>query len=59
MTDPSHEVPQELRDLVRVVSACTLCLWAFAAGLLIGGSFCFRDRGPARVKRNLLASAGR
>jgi hypothetical protein len=36
MTDRSHEIPQDLRNLVRVVSACTLGLWAFAAGLLIG-----------------------
>jgi hypothetical protein len=36
MTDRSHEVPQDLRNLVRLVSACTLGLWAFAAGLLIG-----------------------
>jgi hypothetical protein len=38
MTDRSHEMPQDadLRNLVRVVSACTLGLWAFAAGLLIG-----------------------
>jgi hypothetical protein len=37
MTDRSHEVPQDdLRILVRIVSACTLGLWAFAAGLLIG-----------------------
>jgi hypothetical protein len=37
MTDRSHEIPQDdLRILVRVVSACTLGLWAFAAGLLIG-----------------------
>jgi hypothetical protein len=37
MTDRSHETPQDdLRGLVRVVSACTLGLWAFAAGLLIG-----------------------
>jgi hypothetical protein len=34
MTDRSHEI--DLRNLVRVVSACTLGLWAFAAGLLIG-----------------------
>ncbi|MDH2382033.1 hypothetical protein [Bradyrhizobium sp. CER78] len=26
----------DLRNLVRVISACTLGLWAFAAGLLIG-----------------------
>jgi hypothetical protein len=38
MTDQSHEIPQDadLRNLARVVSACTLGLWAFAAGLLIG-----------------------
>jgi hypothetical protein len=38
MSDRSHEInPQDdLRILVRVVSACTLGLWAFAAGLLIG-----------------------
>jgi hypothetical protein len=36
MTDRSHEIPQDLRNLVRVVSACTLGLWAFAAGLMIG-----------------------
>jgi hypothetical protein len=38
MTDQSHDIPQDedLRTLVRVVSACTLGLWAFAAGLLIG-----------------------
>jgi hypothetical protein len=35
MTDRSYEIPQDadLRNLARVVSACTL---AFAAGLLIG-----------------------
>jgi hypothetical protein len=26
----------ELRNLARLISACTLGLWAFAAGLLIG-----------------------
>ena len=36
MMDQSHEVPQDLRNLVRIVSACTLGLWAFSAGLLIG-----------------------
>jgi hypothetical protein len=36
MTDRSHEIPQDLHNLVRLVSACTLGLWAFAAGLLIG-----------------------
>ena len=33
----ASEIPQDdLRNLVRVISACTLGLWAFAAGLLIG-----------------------
>ena len=37
MTDGSDEISQDdLRNLVRIVSACTLGLWAFAAGLLIG-----------------------
>ena len=38
MTDYSHEIASDddMRKLVRVVSACTLGLWAFAAGLLIG-----------------------
>ena len=37
MTDRSQEITQDdLRNLARVVSACTLGLWAFAAGLLIG-----------------------
>ena len=36
MTDRSHEIPQDFRNLVRLVSACTLGLWAFGAGLLIG-----------------------
>jgi hypothetical protein len=38
MTDRSHEIASDddLRNLVRIVSACTLGLWAFAAGLLIG-----------------------
>jgi hypothetical protein len=36
MADRPHENPQDLQILVRVVSACTLGLWAFAAGLLIG-----------------------
>jgi hypothetical protein len=35
MTDRSHENSGDLRNLVRVVSACTLGLWAFAVGLLI------------------------
>jgi hypothetical protein len=38
MTDRSQEITQDndLRNLVRVISACTLGLWAFAVGLLIG-----------------------
>ena len=27
---------EDLRNLARLISACTLGLWAFAAGLLIG-----------------------
>jgi hypothetical protein len=38
MTDRSHEALQDvdLRNLTRVISVCTLGLWAFAVGLLIG-----------------------
>jgi hypothetical protein len=38
MTDRSQEITQDndLRNLARIVSACTLGLWAFAGGLLIG-----------------------
>jgi hypothetical protein len=37
MTHRSDEILQDdLRTLVRIVSACTLGLWAFAAGLVIG-----------------------
>jgi hypothetical protein len=38
MTDRSRETLQDvnLRNLTRVISACTLGLWAFAVGLLIG-----------------------
>ena len=38
MTDRSYEIPKDadLRNLARLVSACTLGLWAFSAGLLIG-----------------------
>ena len=38
LTDRSDETMQDvdLRNFARVVSACTLGLWAFAAGLLIG-----------------------
>ena len=34
MTEKEYEEQQ--RDLIRVVSACTLGLWSFAAGPLIG-----------------------
>jgi len=34
MSDEEFEV--QIRNLVRVVSACTLGLWSFSAGLLIG-----------------------
>jgi hypothetical protein len=34
-----EEFELQVRNLVRLVSACTLGLWSFAAGLLIG-SFC-------------------
>jgi hypothetical protein len=39
MTDRSYEMiwqDADLRNLARLVSACTLGLWAFSAGLLIG-----------------------
>jgi hypothetical protein len=35
----SQEIPRDeydLRNLARLVSACTLGLWSFAVGLLIG-----------------------
>ena len=36
-----EEYERRLRNLARVVSACTLGLWSFAAGLLIGTFFLF------------------
>ena len=42
----------DLRNLARVVSACTLGLWAFAAGLLI---VCFSDRKTCRRTGTLLS----
>jgi hypothetical protein len=38
MTDQFHENPtdQDFRILLGVISCCTLGLWAFAVGLLIG-----------------------
>jgi hypothetical protein len=44
MTDRSHK-EDDIHLLVRVVSACTLGLWAFSEGLLIG-VFCFPDPWP-------------
>ena len=45
MTTPTHRTEEEyevqVRDLLRVVSACTLGLWSFAAGLLIGSFVLF------------------
>lgn len=38
-TDEEFEV--QIRTLVRLVSACTLGLWSFAAGLLIGTFYLF------------------
>ncbi|WP_161854719.1 hypothetical protein [Bradyrhizobium sp. CCBAU 051011] len=38
-TDEEFEV--QCRNLVRVVSACTLGLWSFSAGLLIGTFYLF------------------
>jgi hypothetical protein len=39
MTEQEYE--ERLRTLVRIVSACTLGLWSFAAGLLIGAFVLF------------------
>jgi hypothetical protein len=36
-----EEFEVQIRNLVRVVSACTLGLWSFSAGLLIGTFFLF------------------
>ena len=38
-TDAEFEV--QVRNLVRVVSVCTLGLWSFSAGLLIGSFYLF------------------
>jgi hypothetical protein len=38
-TDEEFEV--QIRYLVRIVSACTLGLWSFSAGLLIGTFYLF------------------
>ena len=46
MTAQSHETTEaefevQVRNLVRLVSACALGLWSFSAGLLIGSFFLF------------------
>ena len=38
-TEQEYEV--QIRNLLRIVSACTLGLWSFAAGLLIGSFYLF------------------
>ena len=38
-TDEEFEV--QARNFLRVVSACTLGVWSFAAGLLIGSFYLF------------------
>jgi hypothetical protein len=35
------EFEMQVRNLVRLVSVCTLGLWSFSAGLLIGSFFLF------------------
>ena len=46
MTAQFHKTTQEeyevqVRNLLRLVSACTLGLWSFSAGLLIGSFYLF------------------
>jgi hypothetical protein len=36
-----QEYEVQVRNLLRIVSACTLGLWSFAAGLLIGTFYLF------------------
>ena len=36
-----EEFDAQVRNFVRVVSACTLGLWSFSAGLLIGTFYLF------------------
>jgi hypothetical protein len=38
---PEEEYEAQVRNLLRIVSACTLGLWSFAAGLLIGSFYLF------------------
>jgi hypothetical protein len=40
-TTDEAEYELQVRNLVRVVSVCTLGLWSFAAGLLIGIFYLF------------------
>ena len=49
-TDAEFEV--QVRNLVRVVSACTLGLWSFSAGLLMGAFFCFEQCCRGRQHNN-------
>jgi len=69
----THRLPetlsdQDFRNLARLISACTLGLWAFAAGLLIG-TFLFswsqirardrvRDRSPLGRQKYSAAAVG-
>ena len=48
MTDLSNEAPRDLVILARIVSACTLGLWAFAVGLLIGVFLFYVIEKPAK-----------
>jgi hypothetical protein len=36
-----QEYEVQVRNLLRIVSACTLGLWSFAVGLLIGSFYLF------------------
>jgi hypothetical protein len=40
-TTTDEEFEAQVRNLVRLVSACTLGLWSFSAGLLIGTFYLF------------------
>jgi hypothetical protein len=57
MTDRSHEIPQDLRNLVRVVSACTLGLWAFCSRLADRGLYVFVIEGLP-VRSNFFGAPG-
>jgi len=54
MTAQFHETTEaefevQVRNLVRLASACTLVLWPFSAGVLLGGVFlcCTVLKGPS------------